>query len=141
MVDRFAWYFEWCVKGVLRYEGDGVVGRSRGDTFDEDTLVGIDDINSTPLEEDVIERHRLTGYHIAAVVAWFHAVAGDRDDEVSFNAGDKEAVALGLIDRHFASEYASHGFEWYQGDAVIHDVSRSSHNRLAGIHHRTLASY
>ena len=56
VVDALARDFKGFILGVFGNERNGVVGSATRYLFDECALIGIDDIDLTPLKEDVAER-------------------------------------------------------------------------------------
>ena len=118
VVDGVAWEFEGFVFLVFRDYGDGVWCRSLLHLFNKRSLFGVNDIDFSPLEEDVGEREHLARDEIAGEIARCHGVATDSYEEVGvFEC--RHDVAVTFLHKYGLRpcEASCHSFDRYERNA------------------------
>ena len=117
--------FKGFVIGVVGNDEDVVLVGSGLDALDERPLVGIEDIDFVPLEEDVFHRNFLASYDVTAIIFRIHAASSNADQELgTLECGDDEAFTFVFEYGLLASECARHGADRYKWDSFGWRCSR-----------------
>lgn len=118
MIDGTARDLEWFIIFVFRYQRNGFVVGALLYLFNKRALVGVEDVNLTPLEEQVGRWQHLARHHITRVITWLHGVATYIYKEVGIFESWHDIAVTFLQKNGLATRKAArHCFHWNERNA------------------------